>query len=66
MPESFPHESKLSIQILGVKFDYDELSKEKNNFEAILNDLLRVRLSISCSETFEQLFRFRGTFFFFE
>lgn len=32
LPESFPHESKLSIQILGVQFDYDELSKEKSQF----------------------------------
>jgi len=34
--EWFPHEFKLSIQILGVHFDYDELSRKKPNFEAIL------------------------------
>ena len=27
--ESFPHEFKLSIQILGVHFDYDEFSRKK-------------------------------------
>ena len=32
LPESFPHGSKLSIQILGAQFDYDELPKEKSQF----------------------------------
>ena len=29
MCERFPHEFKLSIQILGVYFDYDELSRKR-------------------------------------
>ena len=37
----FPHEFKLSIQILGVHFDYDELSRKKANFEAILKSIKR-------------------------
>ena len=36
LSESFHHEFKLSIQILGVHFDCDEFSGEKANFEAIL------------------------------
>ena len=39
--EWFPHEFKLSIQILGVHFDYDELSRKKANFEAILKSIKR-------------------------
>ena len=41
MSESFPHEFKQSIQILGVNFDYDELSRKKANFEAILKSVRR-------------------------
>ena len=37
----FPHEFKLSIQILGVHFDYDELSRKKANFEVILKSIKR-------------------------
>ena len=40
--EWFPHEFKLSIQILGVHFDYDELSRKKANFEAILKSIKRI------------------------
>ena len=39
--EWFPYEFKLSIKILGVHFDYDELSKKKANFEAILKSIIR-------------------------
>ena len=39
--EWFPYEFKLSIQILGVHFDYDELSRKKANFEAILKSIIR-------------------------
>ena len=41
MGEWFPHEFKLSIQILGVHFDNDELSRKKANFEAILKSIKR-------------------------
>ena len=34
--EWFPREFKLSIQILGVHFDYDAFSRKKANFEVIL------------------------------
>ena len=36
MSKSFPHEFKQSIQILGVNFDHDELSRKKANFEVII------------------------------
>ena len=36
-----PYEFKLSIQILGVHFDYNELSRKKANFEAILKSIKR-------------------------
>ena len=39
--EWFRHEFKLSIQILGVHFDNDELSRKKANFEAILKSIKR-------------------------
>ena len=39
--EWFPHEFKLSIQILGVHCDYDELSRKKANFEATLKSIKR-------------------------
>ena len=39
--EEFPCKFKLSIQILGVHFDYDELSREKAHFEATLKSLKR-------------------------
>ena len=39
--EEFPCKFKLSIQILGVHFDYDELSREKANFEATLKSIKR-------------------------
>ena len=39
--ELFPHEFKLSIQILGEHFGYDELSRKKANFEAILKYIKR-------------------------
>ena len=39
LSESFPHGFQLSIQILGVHFDYDELSREKANFEAIIKSI---------------------------
>ena len=39
--EEFPCKFKLSIQILGVHFDYDELSREKTNFEATLKSIKR-------------------------
>lgn len=35
LSESFLHGFKLSIPILGMHFDYDELSRKKANFEAI-------------------------------
>ena len=37
--EGFPRKFKLSIQILGVHFDYDELSRKKANFEATLESI---------------------------
>ena len=39
LSKSFPREFKLSIQILGVHFDYDELSRKKN---AILKQSLNL------------------------
>ena len=39
--EWFPRKFKLSIKILGVHFDYDELSRKKANFEAILKSIKR-------------------------
>lgn len=36
LSEWLPNEIQLSIQILGVHFDYYELSRKKANFEAIL------------------------------
>ena len=39
--EWFPYEFKLSIKILGGHFDYDELSRKKANFEAILKSIIR-------------------------
>ena len=39
--EGFPRKFKLSIQILGVHFDYDELSRKKANFEATLESIKR-------------------------
>ena len=39
--EWFPYEFKLSIRILGVHFDYDELSRKKANFGAILKSIIR-------------------------
>ena len=32
---------KLSVQTLGVHFDYDELSRKKANFEAMLKSIKR-------------------------
>ena len=37
----FRHEFKLSIQMLGVYFDYDESLRKKANFEAILKSIIR-------------------------
>ena len=39
--EEFPCKFKFSIQILGVHFDYDELSRKKANFEAKLKSIKR-------------------------
>ena len=39
--EGFPRKFKPSIQILGVYFDYDELSRKKANFEATLESIKR-------------------------
>ena len=39
--EEFPCKFKLSIQISGVHFDYDELSRKKANFEATLKSIKR-------------------------
>ena len=38
---SFPHEFKLSVQILDVHFDCDELSRKNANFEANLKIYLK-------------------------
>ena len=39
--EWFPYEFKLSIRILDVHFDYNELSRKKANFEVILKSIKR-------------------------
>ena len=39
LSKSFSYEFKHSIKILGVHFDYDELSRKKANFEAIIKSI---------------------------
>ena len=39
LSEWLPYDFKHSIQILGVHFDYDELSRKKTNFEAIIKSI---------------------------
>ena len=39
LSESFPHGFQLSVKILGVHFDYDELSRKKANLEAIIKSI---------------------------
>ena len=39
LSESLPYDFKHSVQILGVHFDSDELSRRKSNFEAIIKSI---------------------------
>ena len=39
LSKSLSYEFKHSIKILGVHFDYDELSRKKANFEAIIKSI---------------------------
>ena len=50
--EWFPHEFKLSIQILGVYFDYDELLRKKANFEGILKSTIRTFMYVEMERAY--------------
>ena len=40
--ERFPHEFKTSIKILGVHFDYNNVSRKKANFDSVLKSIKQV------------------------
>ena len=40
--ERFPREFKTSITILGVQFDYNNVSRKKANFESVLKSIKQV------------------------
>jgi len=40
--ETFPHEFKTSVKILGVHFDYKNVRRKKANFDSVLKSIKKV------------------------
>ena len=52
LSESLPYDFTHSIQILGVHFDYDELSRKKANFEAIIKSIKKNIRNVEMERTY--------------